>query len=227
MTYILYPVHPFFCVMSIYLCPYVYDATWYEQNEVLLNGRIRFSCTDRVYCCTKLKRNINLVRTASWLCDLCTAVVPPTLRQAIALLIPLVCARTHVPTARSGAETFQVGAPAVPHAESQQISFQKTENKTGYPFVVFKPTQGSGFSFCSTEAEKTCFSHIALHHCRNYSPHRTRVTTKRREHPVIYQVFAIQKGHFRSEKKTSRNPRQYLDAQTTYGPQTWQRGLLV
>ena len=33
-------------------------------------------------------------------------------------------------------------------------------------------------SFCSTEAEKTCFSHIALHRCRESSPHRTRVTTK-------------------------------------------------
>ena len=36
-------------------------------------------------------------------------------------------------------------------------------------------------SFCSTEAEKTCNSHIALHRCRNCSPHRTRVTPKLRE----------------------------------------------
>ena len=26
--------------------------------------------------------------------------------------------------------------------QGQQLSFQKTENKTGYPFVVLKPTQG-------------------------------------------------------------------------------------
>ena len=28
----------------------------------------------------------------------------------------------------------------------QQLSFQKTENQTGYPVVALKPTQGSGFS---------------------------------------------------------------------------------
>ena len=36
-------------------------------------------------------------------------------------------------------------------------------------------------SFCSTEAEKTCFSYIALHRCRNSLLHRARVTTKRRK----------------------------------------------
>ena len=31
-------------------------------------------------------------------------------------------------------------------ALGQQLSFQKTENKTRYPFAVLKPTQSSGFS---------------------------------------------------------------------------------
>ena len=37
-------------------------------------------------------------------------------------------------------------------------------------------------SFCSTEPEKKCFSHIALHRCRKSSPHRTRVITNLRDH---------------------------------------------
>ena len=36
---------------------------------------------------------------------------------------------------------------------SQQLSLQKTENKTGYPFAVLKPTQASGFS-CSVHQQR-------------------------------------------------------------------------
>ena len=38
----------------------------------------------------------------------------------------------------------------------QQLSFQKTENKTDYPFVVLKPTQGSGFSRSVQQKRKKC-----------------------------------------------------------------------
>ena len=43
--------------------------------------------------------------------------------------------------------------------------------------MVLKPTPCAGFSFCSTEAEKTCFAHITLHRCCKSSPHRTRLNT--------------------------------------------------
>ena len=62
---------------------------------------------------------------------------------------------------------------------SRQLWDRKTENKTVFPFVVLKPTQGSGCSrSVSAAAKKTCFSHIALRRCRESSPHKTRVTTE-------------------------------------------------
>ena len=60
--------------------------------------------------------------------------------------------------------------------------------------------------FCSLPTQaKTCFSHIALHRCRESSPHRTRVATKLESvrcleislvtwgpDPALYQLSAIQ-----------------------------------
>ena len=63
-------------------------------------------------------------------------------------------------------------APQTPHflRSGQQLWYRKKQNKTGFPHCGVETHTRLGLLFCSTAAEKTCFSHIALHRCLESSP---------------------------------------------------------
>ena len=63
--------------------------------------------------------------------------------------------------------------------QGQHLLDRKTENITGFPYCCGEThTKLRLLLIGSTAAKKMCFSQVALHRCRESSPHRTRVTTK-------------------------------------------------
>ena len=95
---------------------------------------------------------------------------------------------------------------------------RETENKTGLPFIQ-KPASsavGSHGSFLTLPTEKTYFSHIALHRCHESSGYGSRQNLDSVRSTERKVLAAKYEGHRWSWS-------QRLAAQTTKGPQTWQR----